>query len=43
MWGLFPTTPYQTSIVYLATPVIITFATPPPAAPVSSAASGVAC
>jgi hypothetical protein len=36
VWGLFPTTPYQTSIVYLATPVIITFATPPPGPPVSA-------
>jgi len=36
VWGLFPTTPYQTSIVYQATPVIITFATPPPAPPVSA-------
>lgn len=36
VWGLFPTTPYQTSIVYLATPVIITFPTPPPARPVST-------
>jgi hypothetical protein len=36
VWGLFPTTPYQTSIVYLATPVIVTYATPTPARPVSS-------
>jgi hypothetical protein len=36
VWGLFPTTPYQTSIVYLATPVIITFATPVPAPPVAA-------
>ena len=36
VWGLFPTTPYQTSIVYLASPVIITFATPPLAPPVSA-------
>jgi hypothetical protein len=36
VWGLFPTTPYQTSIVYLASPVIITFAPPPPAPPVSA-------
>jgi hypothetical protein len=35
VWGLFPTTPYQTSIVYTATPVIITFATPPPGPPVT--------
>ena len=36
VWGLFPTTPYQTSIVYLATPVIITFPTPPPGPPVTA-------
>ena len=35
VWGLFPTTPYQSSIVYLASPVVITFATPTPAAPVT--------
>ena len=35
VWGLFPTTPYQSSIVYLATPVFITFATPAPATPVT--------
>jgi hypothetical protein len=36
VWGLFPTTPYQTSIVYTASPVFITYATPAAAAPVSS-------
>jgi hypothetical protein len=36
VWGLFPTTPYQTSIVYLATPVIVTYPTPAPAPPVSA-------
>ncbi|MET1133296.1 MAG: DUF4255 domain-containing protein [Aeromicrobium sp.] len=34
VWGLFPTTPYQSSIVYLAAPVLITYATPAAAAPV---------
>lgn len=34
VWGLFPTTPYQSSIVYLAAPVFITYATPAAAAPV---------
>jgi hypothetical protein len=35
VWGLFPTTPYQSSIVYLASPVVTTFATPAPAPPVT--------
>jgi hypothetical protein len=40
VWGLFPTTPYQTSIVYLASPVFITYATPAPAPPVSARSIG---